>query len=166
MRLCELGAFALNFLLDCLLHLCYVHFTMQNEQFNYVEWKRLPRGDVAPHWSGLYVTMNKKGGIVLSGVTHERMGSPEAYCIDHDRFTHRLRLEPAELGANDAYPARRQGRGNGKIIRAYRLITYFGIRPPDTIEFLEPKIDLDGNLVVNLRNIRISPKAHSQCRAK
>ena len=34
----------------------------------------------------------------------------------------------------------------------------------DTIEFLEPKIDLDGNLVVNLRNIRISPKAHSQCR--
>ena len=65
-------------------HLCYVHFTMQNEHFNYVEWKRLPRGDVVPHWSGLYVSMNKMGGIVVSGVTHARVGSPEAYCIDHD----------------------------------------------------------------------------------
>jgi hypothetical protein len=144
--------------------LCYIHFTMQNEQFNYIEWKRLPRGDVAPHWSGLYVTMNKKGGLVLSGVTHERLGSPTAYRIDLDQINQRMRLQPSGIGHKDAYPARVQGRGGAKIIRAYRLITYFGIRPPDTIEFIEPKIDLDGNLVVNLRNIRISPKAHSQCR--
>jgi hypothetical protein len=139
---------------------------MQNGQFNYVQWTRLPRGDVAPHWSGLYISMNKKGGIVLSAVTHERLGAPEAYRIYLDKFNQRLQLEPSAASEKDAYPVRIQGRRGAKIIRAYRIITYWGIRPPDTVEFIEPKIDLDGKLILNLRNIRISPKAHSQCRGK
>ena len=36
------------------------------------DWMIVPRGDVAPHWSGLYVTMNKLGSIAMSRVTHER----------------------------------------------------------------------------------------------
>ena len=75
-----------------------------------IEWTILPRGDVAPHWSGLYVTLNSGGGIVLSGVTHERLGSTEAYVIMFDRFNQRLGLKPAELKAPNAYPARNQGR--------------------------------------------------------
>lgn len=41
-----------------------------------IEWTILPRGDVAAHWSGLYVTMNRLGSIVLSRVTWERLGEP------------------------------------------------------------------------------------------
>ena len=41
-----------------------------------VEWTILPRGDVAAHWSGLYVTMNRLGSIVMSRVTWERLGGP------------------------------------------------------------------------------------------
>ena len=128
------------------------------------EWIIVPRGDVAAHWSGLYATMNKIGSIVISGVTHERLGSPAAYIIMFDRFNSRLGLKPAKPGERFAYPARRYGKRGAKIIRAYRLVAEFTIRPPDTIEFLRPKIDLDGVLLLDLRNIRISPKAHSQCR--
>ena len=128
------------------------------------EWIIVPRGDVAAHWSGLYATMNKIGSIVISGVTHERLGSPAAYIIMFDRFNRRLGLKPAKPGERFAYPARRYGKRGAKIIRAYRLVAEFTIRPPDTIEFLRPKIDLDGVLLLDLRNIRISPKAHSQCR--
>lgn len=128
------------------------------------EWTVLPRGDVAAHWSGLYVTLNKIGTLAMSRVTHERLGSPEAFMIMWNRFTQRLALKPVEAGSKDAYPARKYGRRGAKVVRAYRLVSLFGIRPPDTIEFIDPKIDADGQLSLDLRNIRISPKAHSQCR--
>ena len=129
-----------------------------------IEWTILPRGDVAPHWSGLYVTMNKIGSIMMSRVTHERLGSPGAVLIMYDRFRSRLGLKPAEVGDRHAYPVRNYGRRGGRVVRAFRIVTEFGLRPPDTIEFQEPKIDLDGHLILDLRTIRISPKAHSQCR--
>lgn len=128
------------------------------------EWTTLPRGDVAAHWSGLYVTLNKIGTLAMSRVTHERLGSPEAFMIMWNRFTHRLALKPVVPGSEHAYPARKYGRRGAKVVRAYRLTTQFGIRPPDLIEFLDPKIDADGQLILDLRDIRISPKAHSQCR--
>jgi hypothetical protein len=129
-----------------------------------IEWTILPRGDVAPHWSGLYVTMNRLGSIMMSRVTHERLGEPAAFLVMFDRFNRRIGLKPAEPETRHAYPVRNYGRRGARIVRAYRLLTEFGIRPPDTIEFQEPKIDLDGHLILDLRTIRISPKAHSQCR--
>lgn len=139
-------------------------FRLENDCFMEVEWTILPRGDVAVHWSGLYVTMNRIGSIAMSRVTWERLGSPEAFLIMWDRFNQRLGLKPAKPGERHAYPVRKYGRRGARIVRAYRLLTEFGIRPPDTIEFQEPKIDLDGQLILDLRQIRISPKAHSQCR--
>ena len=128
------------------------------------EWTILPRGDVAAHWSGLYVTLNKIGTLAMSRVTHERLGSPEAFMITWNRFAQKLALKPVVADSEHAYPARKYGRRGAKVVRAYRLVAQFGIRPPDTIEFIEPKIDTDGQLILDLRNIRISPKAHSQCR--
>lgn len=138
---------------------------MENEHFIHVSWSVLPRGDVAPHWSRLYVTMNPKGAIVLSRFTYERLGAPEAFLILFDPLNSRLALQPAKAGNPNAYPARLHGRVGSKIIRAYRLLTEFGIRPPDTVEFMKPIIDDEGKLILNLNNIRISPKAHSQCRS-
>lgn len=137
-----------------------------NEQFSDGDWMVVPRGDVAPHWSGLYVTMNKIGSLVISRVTHERLGEPKSYIIMLDRFNRRLALKPAIPGTRHAYPAAKYGRRGAKIIRANRLVREFGIRPPDTIEFLKPRMDPDGYLILDLRHIRISPKAHSQCRKK
>lgn len=110
--------------------------------------------------------MNPKGTLALSRIAHERLGSPEAFQIMWDRFNQRLALNPVEVDDDHAYPARKYGRRGAKVVRAFRLITEFGIRPPDTIEFIGPKIDTEGRLILDLRNIRISPKAHSQCRVQ
>src|SRR5213082_1399913 len=122
------------------------------------DWMIVPRRDVAAHWSGLYVTMNRIGSIVLSRVTHERLGEPAAYIIMFDRLNKRLGLRPAKPGERHAYPARKYGRRGARIVSAYRLVAEFGIRPPDTVEFQDPKIDLDGYLILDLRTVRISPK--------
>lgn len=162
----HLGVFALNFLLDRTLHLCYIHFMMRFDPYAPVEWAVLPRGDVAPHWSSLYVTMSRKGSITISRVTHERLGSPHAYLIKLDAVNQRLALEPTELHKPNAYPARKQGRRGSKVLRAYRLLTQWAIRPPDTIEFNQMRIDPDGQLIIELGSAVISPKAWSQCRKK
>lgn len=137
---------------------------MENKVIAEPNWITLPRGDVAAHWSGLYVTLNKKGTIALSATTHVRLGAPDAYRKKMDPMNERLALEPAKFGEANAYPARVQGRRGAKVVRAFRILTEWGIRPSDTIEFIQPKIDADGKLLLELRNIRISPKAHSQCR--
>ncbi len=159
----------LNNCLATLLHLWYIYGRAW-EAVNVLEvqigWTILPRGDVAPHWSRLYVTINRSGALALSSVTHERLGSPEAVLIMFDRFKQRLGLKPAKLDTPNAYPLKKYGRRGAKIIRAYRLITEFGIRPPDTLEFHYPRLDADGNLILDLRKVSISPKAHSQCRRK
>lgn len=138
---------------------------MENEHFIRANWSILPRGDVAPHWSGLYVTMNRTCSIVISKITFERLQEPEAVLIMLDATNLRLALKPVKADSPNAYPVRKYGRSGGKIIRAYRLLTEFGIRAPDTVEFITPVIDEEGRLILNLKKIRVSPKAHSQCRS-
>lgn len=118
----------------------------------------LPRGDAA-RWSGMYVTLNPVGKIALSRTTHERFGAPSAVLIMYDPMRSLLALRPAGLGDQNAYPVRKYGANGGRIIRAYRLLTDFAIKPAETVEFREPKIDNDGQLILNLRNIRVSPRA-------
>ncbi|CAN5619146.1 hypothetical protein BH10ACI3_BH10ACI3_08050 [soil metagenome] len=130
---------------------------MQNEH-SVTKWTVLPRGDGA-RWSGMYVTMNPIGKIALSHTTHERIGSPAAVLIMYDPMRSLLALRPAALQDQNAYPLRKYGTCRGRIIRAYRLLTEFGIKPTETIEFIEPKIDNDGQLILNLREIRVSRRA-------
>ena len=130
------------------------------------QWSVVPRGDVAPHWSRIFVTMNKEGSIVLARRTHELLGAPEAYVVKFDALNKLLALEPATLTTKHAYPARVKGGGGARVIRVHRLITEYNLRPPDTIEFMKSKIDLHGTLILCLTEIRISPKAHSQCRKR
>lgn len=130
------------------------------------DWTELPRNDVAPHNSGVYATMNRKGEIALNAVTYKRLGEPEAFSIFYNRPNSLIALKPTYQSMKNAYPARKHGRKGGRVVRAYRLLTEFGIKLPDTIQFTEPEIDREGLLLLDLRTARVSPRAHSQCRAR
>ncbi len=47
-------------------------------------WQEYPNGDVSGQWAALYVTMNQKGHITMSRITHERTGAPAAYLMWFD----------------------------------------------------------------------------------
>jgi len=130
---------------------------MQNEH-SLVKWSILPRGDAA-RWSGMYVTLNPIGKLALSRKTHERFGAPAAVLVLYDPMRSLLALRPVAPEEQNAYPIRKYGANGGRVIRAYRLLTEFGIKPAETVEFREPKIDNDGQLILDLRNIRVSPRA-------
>lgn len=107
----------------------------------------------------MYVTINPLGKIALSRTTHERFGAPAAVLIVYDPMRSLIALRPATPEEENAYPLRKHGKGSGRTIRAYRLVSDFGIQPAETIEFIEPKIDNDGQLVLDLKNIRVSTRA-------
>ena len=130
------------------------------------DWVQLPRGDIAPHNSGVYVTMNRKGEIALNKVAYKRVGEPTAFLILYNRPNSLIALKPTAAAIKNAYPVRKHGRRGGRMVRAFRLLTEFGITLPDTVEFREPEIDRDGQLILDLRTARVSPRAHSQCRAR
>lgn len=131
-----------------------------------LDWTILPRGDIHPASSRVYVTMNPKGEIVLNSTAFQRMGAPEAFQIFFNRTNNLIALRPAYAASKNAYPARKRGRRDARVVRAYRLLHEFGLRVPDTIEFPDAEIDREGQLVLDLRTARVSPRAHSQCRKK
>jgi hypothetical protein len=128
------------------------------------EWALLPRDDVPAHFSGLYISLNRSGAFTINRMTYERLGKPHAVLIFYSVKLFSLAIKAVEPGTKNSYPVRNQGSKGGKVIRAHRLITHFGIKTPETIEFIAPRFAIDGRLILDLGRIRVSPRAHSQCR--
>ena len=125
-----------------------------------VEWEILPKDDgIAPNSSGVYVTINRRGAIALNKVAYGRMGEPAAFLIMFDKTNSRIMLKPAALATKHAYRAGKNRKRGGPLVRAYRLITQFGVKIPETLEFKDAEIDIDGQLVLDLRTARVSPRA-------
>lgn len=129
------------------------------------DWKECPRGDVVPHWSGMYITMNPRGRITLNRVAFERAGSPDAFLLLFDKVNNRIGLKPAARGIRNAYPVAVSGRHGGRVVRAYRLTQEFGIELPQTMQFDDAEIDREGILVLDLRTARVSPRARARRKA-
>ena len=128
------------------------------------EWELLPRDHVPAHFSGLYVSLNRNGSFAINQMAYERLGKPDAVLIFYNVKLFSLAIKGVAAGTKDSYNVRNHGKKGGKIIRAHRLITHFGIKTPETIEFVAPKFAIDGRLILDLSRIRVSPRAHSQCR--
>jgi hypothetical protein len=122
-------------------------------------WKEIGRNDRRPQWSGLYVTMNSKGTIVLNRAAHEQVGGPEAFHLLYDAANNTIGLKPTLPALKNAYPANKSGRHGGRKISAYRLIAECSLRIDETLEFPDAEIDLDGILLLNLRTAKISQRA-------
>ena len=128
------------------------------------EWREIPRDNVKGQWAALYVTLNRKGNIVMSRVSYQRLGEPKAFLVLYDPVNNRIGLKPTSPSFRNAYPASPSGSRGGKMVRAYRLLQEAGIVIPDTLQFHDPEIDQDGILILDLRTARISARAANHFR--
>jgi hypothetical protein len=126
------------------------------------EWKECPRGKEVGQWVAPYVTMNRKGYIVMSRPTHEKTGEPKAYVLYFDGVNNRIVMKPAALATRNAYPAGPSGRHGGKVVRAYRLMQEFGIEIDETLQFDGIEIDEDGMMTLDLRSAKVSTRARKK----
>jgi hypothetical protein len=122
-------------------------------------WKETPRGDSRTQWSGLYVTLNGKGVIVMGRIAYERLGAPKAFLLLYDAANHTVGLKPSTPLTRNSYPVGVYGRHGGRRINAYRLLKEHAIIVNETVEFRDAEIDDDGILVLNMRTAVISNRA-------
>ncbi len=130
------------------------------------DWQEVPRGDVMPQYSGIYVTMNPMGDIVMSKVTYQMMGEPKAFVILFDKVNNRIGLKPAALATKNAYPVRVSNKAGAKMVRGHRLTREHRIVLPHTVRFYDADIDEDGILILDLRTAKISNRARNHPREK
>ena len=125
------------------------------------DWIEIPRGDMMPQYSGIYVTMNPMGDIVMSRVTYQMMDEPKAFKILYDKANNHIGLKPTTLTAKNAYPARVSNRSGAKLVRGHRLVREHRIDLPYTVRFYDADIDEDGILRLDLHTAKISPRARA-----
>jgi hypothetical protein len=128
----------------------------------HIEWSVLPKDDIAPHWSGVYVTINREATIALNKVAYRRMDEPAAFLIMFDRVNSRIMLKPTALSTKHAYRAGKYGKHGGRRVRAFRMLTEFGLKIDETLEFKNAEIDIDGQMILDLRSARVSRRAHTR----
>ena len=129
-------------------------------------WIEIKRGDVQPQWSGIYVTLNRKGEIVLSRRTWERMNEAKAFLLLFDPANNRIRLKQTAPQIRNAYPVRTHSSRGAVKIRAFRLLSEHRISVPETLPFHDADIDEDGILVLDLRTARVSERAKNHAANK
>ena len=122
-------------------------------------WQRCPKGDVVGQWAKFYVTLNRRGFIVFSRKTYERLGAPSAFDLMFDPTNNRIGLKPSVKGTRHAYPVGPYGKHGGKVVRAWRLLYEFNIDVAETLEFQGVDVDQEGTLVLDLRTAKVSKRS-------
>jgi len=118
-------------------------------------WELCPRGAEESRWTSMYASLNTYGDIIISRVTHELLGKPEAYQLLFDRERDVIGLRPARIGvASHAFPARTRGRHGGQRIRGHKMIREFGIYLDATRVFHRCQMDNQGVLILDLKDSR------------
>lgn len=122
-------------------------------------WSQLEKETRNTRWSSLYVSLNARGFIWLSRLTHEAMGSPDAYVIVHDPDLNVLGLQTAKLNVTkNAYPIHARGPHGGQVIHAHKLIRDFNLFVSETMYFPRAFIDHSGTLILELNDVRPATK--------
>ena len=123
------------------------------------EWQQVTLDGVRPQWAGIYVTMNRKGEIVMNRVTYQKLGEPDGIALFFDKVNSCIGLQPTSRQLRNAFPVRAYGRHGGRCVRAFKLMQEHRIRVPETLEFGDAEIDEDGILVLDLRTAKVSKRA-------
>lgn len=132
-----------------------------------LQWKVIPTGDgILGQWAGLYVTLTPKGQIRMSRITFERLGSPEGVNVLFDERNNIIGVKPCTRSAKNAFRPCVIGAHGAKRIHAYRLIKECDIRLPQTIQFVDPEIDHDGILQLDLRTAKVSQRSIAHYRRR
>ncbi len=102
----------------------------------------------------MHVTINNRGSFCFNKKAYHTLGSPEAALFKYERDTHTIGIEPTHLQKQGAFPFRTVARGTNFMLYAGNFCQNHGIRVEGTEAFLDPQIDPDGTLALDLRTTR------------
>ena len=137
---------------------------MEEQTFGKRHWEQCPRDENSNRWATFHVTMNPRGEITLTKFVLDMLDAPEAFHLFFDRVNQTIGLKPTRRAMANAYPICPRGSHGGALVRAYRLCQQFGIRLNERVRFLDPRIDEDGILNLDLRKVTRSTQGRQKVR--
>lgn len=118
-------------------------------------WEIFEMGENKPFSERVHVTLNRKHKFCLNGRVHEMMGRPEAVVMMFDWRERVIGIRPASPNDKGAFRLHPLCRGSRyKIIRAAPFCGHFEIRVEATTVFVDPRVDGDGVLLLDLKAVR------------
>jgi hypothetical protein len=117
------------------------------------KWEEFPVGPSGAV-SGLHVSLNRKGEILIGARTFRKFGEPEQVLLLFDRRNKSIGIVPTTPKATNCYPLIEKKNGGHRVIRANLFCRHYGINADQTIVFNTAEIDEDGVLVLNLNEYR------------
>ena len=114
-------------------------------------WEEFEDGPTIPRETRMHVTLSPRSIIHLNGNVYEKLGKPDHVRLLFDRLNSRIGVIPARGPFKNAFPVKKKGTGRNRIIWAAPFCKYYGIHFERIRKFLEPVIDDDGILRLDLR---------------
>ena len=117
------------------------------------KWEEFPVGPSGAV-SGLHVTLDRKGTILLGARTFRKFGEPEQVLLLFERRNALIAIVPTTPKATNCYPLHESHNGGHRKIRANLFCRHYGIAFGRTVAFNTAYIDDDGKLILDLRDVR------------
>lgn len=115
------------------------------------QWEDFEAGPTQPVTERIHVTLSPRNVILLNGNIYDRMGKPEAVVLMFDKLHSMIGLRPTHADRPGAFPVKQKGRGRHRLIRATPFCKHYGIKVDRHTAFIEPEVDADGILKLDLR---------------
>lgn len=114
-------------------------------------WEVFEDGPTVPLEERIHVTLNYKNVIHINAQLHERLGRPEAAVLMFDKVNSIIGINPAPATLPNAFRLQERPRGRHRLIHAAPFCRRYGIKIDNTTQFINPEIDDDGVLRLDLR---------------
>lgn len=88
------------------------------------------------------------------------MGSPEAVVLLFDKVNSVIGVNPAPASLPNAFRIKQKGRGRHRIIHASPFCRHYGIKVDKTTAFLNPEIDEEGVVRLDLKETSLADRRH------
>lgn len=99
----------------------------------------------------MHVTLSPRNVILLNGNVFERLGSPEAVVMLFDKVNSVIGINPVPPSRTNAFRLATKTRGRNRLIRVTPFCKHYGITVDRTTAFLNPEVDGDGVLRLDLK---------------
>ena len=116
-----------------------------------IHWDEFEAGPTEPPSERVHVTLSPKNVILLNGNIYEQMGKPEAVVLMFDKVHSLIGLRPARADRPGAFPVKHKPPGSHRLVRATPFCKHHGIKVDRPTAFIEPELDGDGILRLDLR---------------
>lgn len=114
------------------------------------QWTEFESGIRQPASDRMYVSMNRRGLMVVNRKAFESLGSPAGAALLFDERHQAIGLRPATPGERNFIPIKEKRGVSYRTIYVLPFIKRFKLNLSGTIGFVTPEIDHEGILVLDM----------------